>query len=218
MAVLEPGPAPQKLTLEGRYCRLEPLAEHHAADLYAAIEGPELAARYRWLSSLPPANAAEHAQKIIDAANHPEWLYFAVIDRVTGVCGGRHALMRIRPEHRSIEIGDVLWGRGIARTRIATEALFLTARYVFKDLGYRRFEWKCNALNLPSRQAAARFGFKYEGVFRQDMIVKGASRDTAWFSMLDSEWPNLKTAYQAWLDPTNFDAEGTAKTRLATAR
>ncbi len=218
MTALEPGPAPQKLTLEGRYCRLEPLTEHHAKDLYAAIDGPEMAARYRWLPSLVPANAAEHVQQIINAANHPEWLYFAVIDRSTGACGGRHALMRIRPEHRSIEIGDVLWGRGIARTRIATESLFLTARYVFEELGYRRFEWKCNDLNLPSRQAAARFGFQYEGVFRQDMIVKGKSRDTAWFSMLDSEWPALKPVYEAWLDPANFDTDGIAKSRLATAR
>jgi len=203
---------------EGRYCRLEPLAEHHAADLYAAIDGPEIEARYRWLSSLPPANAAEHMQQIIAAASHPDWLYFAVIDRATGLCGGRHAFMRIRPEHRSIEIGDVLWGRGVARTRIATEGLFLMARYVFENLSYRRFEWKCNALNLPSRQAAVRFGFTYEGVFRQDMIVKGENRDTAWFSMLDSEWPDLKTIYEDWLDPGNFDAEGQAKSRLATTR
>ncbi len=218
MKALQPGPAPQTVTLEGRYCRLEPLAERHAEALYAAVEGPEIEARYRWLPSQAPADAQEHLQQIVDAANHPGWLYFAVIDRQSGLCGGRQAFMRIRPADRSIEIGGVLWGRGIARTRIATEGIFLSARHVFEDLGYRRFEWKCNALNTPSRQAAARFGFTYEGVFRQDMIVKGESRDTAWFSMLDSEWPALKPVYEAWLDPANFHADGTARTRLGTAR
>jgi len=142
-------------------------------------------------------------------------IYFAVINALTGKCGGRQALMRIEPNHASIEIGSILWGQGIARTAIATEALYLTARYVFEDLGYSRFEWKCNNLNKGSKSAAIRFGFKFEGVFRKHMIVKSLNRDTAWFSMLDSEWPGIKNHYQAWLEPENFDENGIAKTRLA---
>ena len=218
MMELAAGPAPEPVTLEGRYCRLEPLAERHAEALYEAISGDGLVARYRWLPSAPPDDEAAHVRQIVEAAAHPEWIYFAVIDQHSGRCGGRHALMRIRPEHRSVEVGGVLWGRGIARTRIATEALFLTARHVFETLGYRRFEWKCNDLNIPSRNAALRFGFRYEGTFRKDMIIKGLNRDTAWFAMLDDEWSVLKPIYEAWLDPGNFDADGTAKTRLATPR
>ncbi len=218
MTDLTPGPAPAPVTLEGRYCRLEPLAAHHAETLYAAIAGPDLVARYRYMTDAPPADAAEHWRWVAAAVADRVNLHFALIDRETGRCGGRQALLRIRPEHRSVEIGNVLWGRGVARTRIATEALFLTARHVFEDLGYRRFEWKCNDLNAPSKRAAIRFGFRFEGVFRQDMIVRGANRDTAWFSMLDGEWPVLKRTYETWLAPENFDADGEAKTRLGTRR
>ena len=126
--------------------------------------------------------------------------------------------MRIVPEHGVIEIGNVYWGRGIARTRLATEALYLFARYVFDELGYRRFEWKCNDRNEPSKAAALRFGFEFEGVFRQHMIVKGESRDTAWFAMLDGDWPALKAEYERWLAPDNFDEAGNQKSRLRVGR
>ena len=126
--------------------------------------------------------------------------------------------MRIVPEHGVIEIGSILWGPAIARTRVATEALFLCARYAFDELGYRRFEWKCNARNEPSRRAAARFGFSYEGTFRQHMVVKGESRDTAWFAVIDRDWPTLRRAFERWLEPANFDAEGRQKRRLADFR
>jgi RimJ/RimL family protein N-acetyltransferase len=122
--------------------------------------------------------------------------------------------MRITPEHGVIEIGNILWGAPIARTRVATEALYLAAKYVFEDLGYRRFEWKCNDLNAPSKRAARRFGFTFEGVFRQHMWVKGANRDTAWFAMLDREWPRIRAAYERWLDPANFDAAGRQRAAL----
>ena len=141
-------------------------------------------------------------------------MYFAVIDNATGVAHGRQALMRITPEHGVIEIGGIYWGPGVARTRVTTEALFLHARYVFDELGYRRFEWKCNDLNAPSKAAAKRFGFRFEGVFRQHMIVKGQNRDTAWFSMLDGEWADIKAEFERWLDPGNFEADGTQKSRL----
>jgi RimJ/RimL family protein N-acetyltransferase len=149
------------------------------------------------------------------SAASDDFLFHAVIDAASGRCQGRQALMRIVPEHGVIEIGSILWGPAIARTRVATEAFYLAARYVFEGLGYRRFEWKCNALNEPSRRAAARFGFTYEGTFRQHMLVKGENRDTAWFSIIDREWPALRQAFERWLEPSNFDAEGRQKHRLA---
>jgi RimJ/RimL family protein N-acetyltransferase len=137
-----------------------------------------------------------------------------VIDRASGRAEGRQSLMRITPEHGVIEVGGIYWGPAIARTRVTTEALFLHARYVFDELGYRRFEWKCNDLNEPSKAAARRFSFTFEGVFRQHMIVKGHNRDTAWFSMLDSEWPGIKAEFARWLDPGNFDLDGAQRTKL----
>src|SRR5690606_15505341 len=128
-------------------------------------------------------------------------LFFAVIDRRDDTCHGRQALMRIEPRHGVAELGNILWNPAIARTRVATEAFYLSAAYVFDQLGYRRFEWKCDAGNEASRRAALRFGFTFEGVFRQHMLVKGLNRDTAWFSMLDAEWPALRSAFQAWLEP-----------------
>lgn len=218
MSDLTPGNSPERVTLQGQYCRLEPLQPAHTPALYAATSGEGAEERYRYVFSHAPADEAELATWVADAAISEEFLYSAVIDQKTGLCGGRQSLMRIRPEHRSIEIGAVMWGRGVARTRIATEAVYLTARYVFEDLGYRRFEWKCNNLNAPSKRAAIRFGFSFEGISRQDSIVKGKNRDTAWFSMLDSEWPELKSIYETWLAPKNFDANGAAKTSLATTR
>jgi RimJ/RimL family protein N-acetyltransferase len=213
-----PAPPPEPVTLAGRYCRLEPLAPHHAADLFAAIGGEGVEARHRYLFELPPADLAALEAWLERAMAGTEMMFFAVIDAATGHCGGRQAIMRVRPEHGSAEIGAILWGRGVARTRIATEAVYLTAMHLFETLGYRRFEWKCNARNEKSRAAAIRFGFAFEGIFRQDMIVKGENRDTAWFSILDSEWPGLKAAFEQWLDPANFDAEGRQKTPLATPR
>ncbi len=215
-----PAPArpPFPIVLEGRLCRLEPLEARHGDDLFVACCGADGARNHRYLAHDAPGSAGEMRQWIGQVASDPGQLFFAVIDRRTGRCGGRQAFMRIRPEHGSIEIGSILWGRGIARTAIATEALYLTARHVFQDLGYRRFEWKCDDLNIPSRRAAIRFGFSFEGVFRQDLIVRGKNRDTAWFSMLDREWPDLKPLYEDWLKPENFDGSGAARTPLATPR
>ena len=145
-------------------------------------------------------------------------LFHALVDQRTNACGGRQALMRIVPQHGVIEIGNIYWGPQVARTRLATEALYLYADHVFGALGYRRFEWKCDALNGPSRAAALRFGFKFEGVFEQHMVVKGRNRDTAWFALLDHEWPGLKAAYEAWLAPDNFDEAGNQRTRLRSPR
>ena len=214
----DPHPAnsrPQRTVLAGRYVRLEPLDPRHAADLYRAASAPGADQRFQWLLEHPPADETELAQWVTSAAAKDDPLMFAVVDAETGRAGGRQALMRIVPEHGVIEIGSIMWGPDIVRSRRATEALYLFARHIFEDLGYRRFEWKCNALNEPSRRAAARFGFAYEGTFRQHMIVKGRSRDTAWFAMLDGDWPRLRAEYERWLEPSNFDADGGQRTRLA---
>jgi len=145
-------------------------------------------------------------------------MFFAVIDSATGRCEGRQALMRITPDHGVIEIGSILWGPDIARTRVATEALFLHAQYVFDRLGYRRFEWKCNERNAPSKRAARRFGFEYEGVFRQHMVAKGQNRDTAWYAMIDCDWPAIRASFERWLEPRNFDQRGRQKARLEDLR
>ena len=175
------------------------------------------AASFDFLFDVPPRDLEDLRDYIRQKAASEDPLFHAVIDKATGIAGGRQTLMRITPEHGVIEIGNILWGPAIARTRVATEALYLAAKYVFEDLGYRRFEWKCNDRNEPSKRAARRFGFTFEGVFRQHMWTKGANRDTAWFSMLDREWPRLRQAYERWLDPANFDAAGRQRARLAAA-
>lgn len=142
-------------------------------------------------------------------------MFFAVIDRSTGRVGGRHSLMRVVPQHGVLEIGHIHWSPLIAGTRVATEAFYLMAEYVFEVLKYRRFEWKCDNANEHSKRAAARFGFTLEGVFRQHLIVKGVNRDTAWFSIIDKEWPALKIAFTSWLHQSNFDMNGMQFKRLS---
>ncbi|WP_316357657.1 GNAT family protein [Devosia sp.] len=208
--------APQRIVLEGRYVRLEPIDQQHAADLYEVSTMPGGVERYRWLFSNAPGSLAEMEARIEKAKTETDPIYVAVIDKARGKAVGQQGWMRIRPEHGSIEIGGIYWGLPMARTPLATEALFLFARHAFDDLGYRRFEWKCNDRNEPSKAAARRFGFQFEGVFRQDMIMKGVNRDTAWFSILDSEWPAMRAEYERWLSPDNFDADGVQKSKLQT--
>ena len=211
----QPRPRPSRIALEGRWCRLEPLdPARHGDDLFAASMGPGEEERFRYLFD-SPQDRASYEQWLARSAALDDPLMFAVIDRATGRAEGRQTLMRITPEHGVIEIGNILWGPRISRTRVSTEAFLLHARYIFEELGYRRFEWKCNNANEPSRRAAARFGFTFEGVFRQAMVVKGRNRDTAWFSILDSEWPRLSEAYERWLAPANFDGEGRQHRGLA---
>lgn len=217
MSKPQPAKAPERIVLEGRYTRLEPIAARHAAGLFAATGGEGAEARYRWLPSYPPASLADLGAWIETAIDRDDPLTFAVVDKATDQAVGRQALMRFAPADGSIEIGGVLWGRGCAGTKLATESLYLFARYVFDERGYRRFEWKCNNLNEPSKRAAKRFGFSYEGLFRQHMIVKGENRDTAWFSMLDGEWPRIKAGLERWLDPGNFDADGVQREKLGFA-
>jgi RimJ/RimL family protein N-acetyltransferase len=205
---------PARRALQGRWCRLEPLGAEHADDLFAASTAPGADERFRYLFESAP-DRPEFDAWLARVSNGDDPLFFAVVDARTGQCHGRQALMRTVPEHGVTEIGSILWGPAITRTRVATEALYLAARYVFDELGYRRLEWKCHSENAPSRRAAVRFGFTFEGVFRQHMVFKGGNRDTAWFAMLDVEWPVMRQAYDGWLDPANFDPDGVQRAPLA---
>ena len=214
-----PRPRPARTILEGRYVRLEPLdLARHGDALYEASSGPQAESLFRYLFESPFETRAAFDAWAAGAAASEDPLAFAVVDRATERAEGRASLMRIDPAHGVIETGSILFGPRLARTRGATEAIFLQAAHVFDELGYRRLEWKCNALNEPSRRAALRLGFTYEGSFRQHMVVKGESRDTAWFSITDAEWPRLKRAFGAWLDPSNFDGDGRQVRTLASLR
>lgn len=210
-----PRPRPEKIVLDGRYVRLEPLdREKHGDELYAASTVADADTRFQWLFEVPPATREEFDLWLDKSAASTDPLFFAVIDKASGKVAGRQTLMRIDQTHGVIEIGSIYWGPLISRKPAATEAQFLFMQYVFDTLGYRRYEWKCNNNNEPSKRAAERFGFTHEGIFRQHMVTKGANRDTAWYSILDSEWPNLKRAYRDWLAPENFDSNGQQITRL----
>ena len=212
-----PAPRPECVVLDGRFCRLEPLdPARHGDDLFRASTPPDAAARFIYLFEEPPTTRAAFQSWLETVAASTDPLFFAVIDKANGRCEGRQTLMRIDPTHRVIETGSIYWGPAISRSPVTTEANFLFAKYVFDTLGYRRFEWKCNALNAPSRVAAERFGFTYEGHFRRAVIIKGRTRDTAWYSMTAEEWPRIKRSYETWLAPDNFDANGLQKTKLST--
>ena len=200
---------PQRVAMSGRYVTVMPLnAEAHADSLWELTCGAANDALYDYLFEGPFPTRAEFDEDLARKCASDDPLFYAIVDNASGEAVGRAALMRIEPKHRCIEVGSILYTPALQRTRGATEAMFLMARYVFEDLGYRRYEWKCNALNQPSRRAALRLGFTFEGIFRQHMIVKGHSRDTAWFAMLDGEWPDRKAVFERWLDPANFDSAG----------
>lgn len=210
---------PSVPVIEGRYVRLERLdAARHGEGLYEASDTVDADQKFRWLPEAPPADRESFAAWVAKVAASEDPIFYAVIDKASGKVAGRQTLMRIDAANGVIEIGNIYWGPLMAQRPAATEALFLFARHVFDDLGYRRFEWKCNDDNLPSKKAAARFGFTAEGVFRQHLVVKGLNRDTAWFSIIDKEWPKLRQAYEGWLSPANFDAGGRQKRRLEELR
>lgn len=206
---------PQRLTIEGRYVTIEPLDPvKHTEALWQGGGGPANESLWLYMPDGPFMDRAAFDAHMQAKAISEDPLFFAIIDKKTGLAVGRSTLMRIDPRNRVIEVGGIIFTRTLQRSRGATEAMYLLARYVFDELGYRRYEWKCNALNEPSRRAALRLGFTFEGIFRQHMIIKGKNRDTAWFSMLDSEWPARKREFERWLDESNFDSEGSQKTRL----
>jgi len=208
-----PPPWPGPMRLEGRYARLEPLAPGHAPALFAANRADD--AIWDYLPYGPFDDEAGYAAWVTQAAGKADPLFFAATDLARGTPAGVMSLMRITPEAGSIEVGHICFAPALQRTRAATETIFLLAEWVFRE-GYRRFEWKCDALNRPSRRAAERFGFSFEGVFRQATIVKGRNRDTAWFAMTDEDWGCLRAAWEAWLDPANFEASGRQRQALGT--
>lgn len=209
----QPPPRPLRQALAGAHVVLEPLdADLHAADLHRAFSGHDRL--WDWMPYGPFASAAGYHRWIREAGMGTDPLFFAIRDRATGHCGGVASWLRITPEAGTIEVGHICLAPEIAGTRAATEAMVLMMQAAF-GMGYRRYEWKCNALNLPSRRAAQRLGFSFEGVHRQAAVVKGRNRDTAWFSILDGEWPALAEAYAAWLSPSNFDAAGRQRERLS---
>lgn len=210
-----PRPRPERKLFDGRYVRLEPLsAEKHGDGLFDAATEADSDTRFLWLSEVTPESreAFQPWLERVEASEDP--LYFTCIDQASGKVAGRQTLMRLDPANGVAEIGHIHWGPLMQRKPAATEAHYLFMRYIFDDLGYRRWEWKCNNRNEPSKRAAERFGFKFEGLFRQNMVIKGENRDTAWFSIIDSEWLQLKKAYEGWLDPSNFDTDGNQKRRL----
>ena len=222
----QPVPAPTPVTLHGRYVTLEPLHVDHTDALWQAVHTHN--DLWIWLALGPHADQTVMMETLERWRAAEKAVLFAIIPAETGSTGvpadtsssvGRQAagwasFMRAEPKHGVVEVGNVLFSPELQRTRAATEAMYLMAGHVFDALGYRRYEWKCNALNQASRRAAQRLGFTFEGIFRQHMVVKGRSRDSAWFSMLDHEWPARKRAFEAWLAPENFDEEGIQKRSL----
>ena len=206
-----------RVALEGEVVRLEPVnVARHAGQLFAAqSSAPEL---WAYLPYGPFESETAFRVWLTERAASSDPLFYAIIERMSGRALGMASFLRVEPGHGVIEVGHIWYSPALQRTRLATDAMYVMARHVFDDLGYRRYEWKCNALNEPSRRAAVRLGFTFEGVFRQHMVIKGENRDTAWYSMLDGEWPAAKAAFEAWLRPENFDAEGSQLRSLAELR
>ncbi len=209
----KPPPRPGHDPLEGRHVRLEPLnADQHAADLHRAFAGHDTLWDYMPYGPFASAAAYHRWAKEREAGEDPR--FFVLRDRATGHCGGIASYLRIAPEAGSIEVGHICIAPEMQKGVAATEAMWLMMDWAFRA-GYRRYEWKCNALNLASRRAAQRLGLSYEGVFRNHLVVKGRNRDTAWFAVTDGDWPALGEAFRAWLDPSNFDAQGRQREHLS---
>ncbi len=211
----KPARIPARETLEGCFCRVEPLdPERHAAGLHAANALDAEGANWTYLPYGPFDTPDEYRAWMEATCRGDDPLFYAVVDGETGGATGVASYLRIDPANGSIEVGHINYSPPLQRTPAATEAMYLMMGHVF-ELGYRRYEWKCNALNAPSRAAAERLGFSFEGVFRQAAVVKGRNRDTAWYAAIDEEWPALDGAFRRWLDSSNFDAEGRQRTPLS---
>ena len=213
-----PRPLPARVPITGRYAVLEPLHRRHAADLWQAAQPASAAASWDYMGYGPFASPEAMAAFVADFAATHDPMAWAVRPVATGAVTGWLTLMDIQPKNAAIELGHIWFGPAMQRTRASTEAMFLLLRLAADELGYRRLVWKCNALNAPSRRAAERLGFTYEGTLRAHLVVKGRLRDTAYFSILDTEWPRCRDALLAWLDPANFAPDGTAKRGLAEIR
>ena len=210
-----PRALPGRETMDGRFCRVEALdAGRHAETLFKAYRHDADGVLWTYVPMGPFDDFARFRGWIDEAARDGNQPYFAIVDRASGEARGIACYLRLQPAHGVIEVGGIVYSPLLQRTPAATEAMFLMMRHVMGDLGYRRYEWKCDALNAPSRRAAERLGFRYDGTFPQAIVYKGRNRDTAWFSILDRDWPALERAYAAWLDPGNFDGEDRQRRKL----
>jgi len=212
----KPPPFPPHVTLQGRYCRVEPLnTASHARDVFDAQREDAEGARWTYLFHGPYDSFPQYENWVLGAEASRDPQFYAIVEQATGRAAGTCAYMRIEPKHGVIEIGNIYLSPRLARTRVATEAMYLLMANAFA-LGYRRYEWKCDSCNLPSRAAATRFGFTYEGMFRQAIVNKGRNRDTTWYAIIDGDWNGgLRQAYLRWLDPANFDEGGVQKQKLS---
>ncbi len=206
---------PPRTPMEGHYCMLEPLdPARHADDLIGAFAAAPDDRDWTYLSVEKPATRAVFLAELEHMATSEDPLVFAVLDRTTGRAQGLASYLRIDPRNGTIEVGAINFSRMLMHTRTGTEAMFLMMRRAFDDLRYRRYEWKCDTLNAPSRAAAERYGFSFEGIFRQAIVTKSRNRDTAWYSIIDSEWPAIRRAFETWLAPDNFDLGGQQRVSL----
>jgi RimJ/RimL family protein N-acetyltransferase len=206
------------VSLRGERVRLVPVATEHADELFAAGHDGGDPALWQYLPYGPFTHAEEMRLWLSACAESEDPRFYAIVEQASDRPAGMASYLRFARDHRVVEIGHIWFGAAIQRTPAATEAIYLLARHAFEDMHVRRLEWKCDADNARSRRAAERFGFTYEGVFRQHMLVKGRNRDTAWYSLLDSEWPRVQAGFEAWLDEANFDAEGRQRRSLAELR
>jgi RimJ/RimL family protein N-acetyltransferase len=215
----QPRERPARVTIEGQFCRIEPIdLERHAADLFEAYSEAGDGRDWTYLFAEPFSDFGAFREYLAKAAVSADPFHYAVIDRASGKAVGTFALMRIEPVHGVIEVGSVTFSPRLKQTPVSTEAQYLLMRYAFDELGYRRYEWKCDSLNAPSRKTALRLGFQFEGIFRQAIVYKGRNRDTAWFAIIDKDWPLVKSAFEKWLSKENFDAEGKQRASLASLR
>ena len=213
-----PPPRPARIAFEGRFCRVEPLdAARHAAGLFAANGLDAEGRMWTYLLSGPFASLEEYRAWLGPRETTEDPLFFTIVDRARAQPAGLASYLRIAPAQGSVEVGHLMYSPLLQRAPAATEAMYLMMRHAF-ELGYRRYEWKCDALNAASRRAAERLGFTFEGVFRQALVYKGRNRDSAWYSVIDREWPALDAAFRAWLDPANFDEQGRQRRALAELR
>ena len=211
-------PYPERISAEGEHCRIEPLVPAHAADLYQAFSLASDGRHWTWLPDEPPRDLTEYTVRTEKNAQLTDPLFFTIISKETGKAIGLFSLLRTDSQNGVTEVGHVHFSPLLSGTVMSTEAHWLLMKYVFDTLGYRRYEWKCNSLNEPSRRAALRLGFQYEGCFRQARVVKDCNRDTEWFSIIDIEWPDVNQALQTWLSPDNFTADGKQRHSLASLR
>jgi RimJ/RimL family protein N-acetyltransferase len=210
---------PPRTPMIGRFARVEPLdPDRHASELFAANAEDREGRNWTYYNYGPFASFADYRKWVEASCADTARMWHAIIDQTSGTAVGVAAYANIQPAYGTIEVGGLNFSRRLQRKPAATDAMYLMMRRVFDELGYRRYEWKCDSCNLPSRAAAARLGFAYEGLFRQAMVTRGNNRDTAWFSIIDKEWPTLRAAFEAWLDPGNFASDGQQRRSLASFR